>query len=234
MLFKSNILTQASGSIGGITASRNRGGMYFRARAIPTDPKTQLQLDRRANMQYASNAWNSVLDAAARAQWDTFALTATVTNALGDPIQLSGQQHYVRFATAKLLVGQPLNTDDVPTGTTIPDPAILTADDVSISGTIVTVTLGAASGTWASDPANRLLVFCSLAQDAGRRNTPRRFRYANAVAGNATPPANVTFDYAEIWDSNTAPGRLLWVKCRVLTANGLSETTLVGPATFAA
>ncbi|KKM06452.1 hypothetical protein LCGC14_1743870, partial [marine sediment metagenome] len=43
MLFKSGLITQGSGSIGGLTASHNRGGMYFRARTIPTNPATSFQ-----------------------------------------------------------------------------------------------------------------------------------------------------------------------------------------------
>jgi len=43
MKFKSPILSQASGSIAGITFSHNRGGMYVRARAVPTNPGSPQQ-----------------------------------------------------------------------------------------------------------------------------------------------------------------------------------------------
>ena len=49
MKFTSQVYTQASGSVGGLTYSHNRSGMYTRARSTPTDPASTLQLERRSN-----------------------------------------------------------------------------------------------------------------------------------------------------------------------------------------
>ena len=48
MLFKGTIGAAYSGKIGGVVASHNRGGQYFRQHVIPTDPATGLQSTMRA------------------------------------------------------------------------------------------------------------------------------------------------------------------------------------------
>lgn len=100
MLFKSGLITQASGSIGGFTAARNRAGMYFRARAKPVDPGSTLQQTMRAIMQAASIAWHQTLTEAQRTAWETYASNVPVINRLGDPIYLTGMAHYIRSRTA--------------------------------------------------------------------------------------------------------------------------------------
>jgi len=49
MKFQAGIFTpNLSGSAGGTTASRNRGGGYFRNKAVPTNPDTVFQQAARA------------------------------------------------------------------------------------------------------------------------------------------------------------------------------------------
>lgn len=101
MLFKSALLTQASGSVGGITASRNRGGMYFRARAIPVDPNTPAQATIRAILGSLVNRWINTLTIGQRNNWDVYAANVPLTGPLGDPITVSGMNHYVRANTPR-------------------------------------------------------------------------------------------------------------------------------------
>lgn len=93
MLVK-GIFTNISGSIGGVTASRNKGGQYLRARTTPINPNTPAQQTARSRFTDANQGW-SALTAAVKADWNDFAQIQTWTNALGDPIKLSGQQAYV-------------------------------------------------------------------------------------------------------------------------------------------
>ena len=96
MKFKSAIITQGSGSLGGMTLSRNKGGMYLRARAIPTNPGSSAQTLVRNAMTEASTAWADTLTQTQRDAWDNYAFNTPVTNVLGDPLTLSGQQMYNR------------------------------------------------------------------------------------------------------------------------------------------
>ncbi len=89
-------VSQMSGSVGGVTASRNRGGQYFRLRAIPTNPSTPSQESVRAIMASQSQAWADLTDAQ-RASWKAWASENPVTNALGNSISLSGHQAFVQI-----------------------------------------------------------------------------------------------------------------------------------------
>ena len=107
MLFKSALITQASGSIGGMTASRNKGGAYFRARALPTNPNTPEQQAVRGYLGTLANLWTNVLTPANRVLWDFYAFNVPVINAVGDSIQLTGQQMYIRANVPRLQAGLP-------------------------------------------------------------------------------------------------------------------------------
>lgn len=105
MKFKSAILTQASGSLGGITFSHNPGGLYMRARAIPTDPSSPKQNAVRNAMSIANDTWKNVLTVTNRLTWSNYAAATVLTDRLGDPFFLSGQQMYVRCNVPRIISG---------------------------------------------------------------------------------------------------------------------------------
>lgn len=105
MLFKSQVYTQASGSIGGITYSHNRGGMYTRGRAMPVNPNTTRQQTIRSVMGALVSAWNNTLTAAQRNGWNVYASNVLVTNRLGDQVNLSGINQYIRSNSIRLQRG---------------------------------------------------------------------------------------------------------------------------------
>lgn len=110
MKFSSPVYSQVSGSVAGLTYSHNRGGLYTRARATPTDPNSTAQQAARAAMTSAVQSWGDTLSAAQRTAWDTYALNVPVTDRLGATIYLSGQQHFLRTNVARLRGGLALAT----------------------------------------------------------------------------------------------------------------------------
>lgn len=104
MLVK-GIFTSISGSIGGTTASHNKGGQYLRARTIPTNPNTLAQQNARTSLTMANEAW-SALAQDQRDLWNAYAQIQTWSNAMGDAIQLSGQQHFVGSYTVSMAAAQ--------------------------------------------------------------------------------------------------------------------------------
>lgn len=103
-----------SGSMGGATASRNRGGQYLRQRVVPTNPGSTRQTMIRNYMSGAVTAWNSE-DAAVRAAWATYAANVPTTDSLGNTIYLTGQQMYIRGWTSGMMVSQAVAPFDAPT-----------------------------------------------------------------------------------------------------------------------
>lgn len=93
-LFKSQLATQVSGSIGGTTFAQAKGAMYMRSRGGMTNPNTTRQVQARAAFSAGIQAWNALTDAE-RDSWDGYAQAVTTTNKLGDSIHLSGQNWYL-------------------------------------------------------------------------------------------------------------------------------------------
>jgi hypothetical protein len=93
--YKSAIMTEASGSVGGLTASHNKGGAYFRARVTPVNPATPRQNYARAALSGAVSAWSNTLTAAEREAWSAYAEAVPVTNTIGSTTTLTGQQQFI-------------------------------------------------------------------------------------------------------------------------------------------
>lgn len=105
MKFKSPIISAASGSIAGATFSRNRGGMYMRARSIPVNTQTTRRDAIRAAFAAASNDWRFALTAAQRGDWTSYAEASPMTDQFGDEKILTGQQMFMRSAVLRLQMG---------------------------------------------------------------------------------------------------------------------------------
>lgn len=96
MLIKSALITEASGSIGGLTASRNKGGQYLKARFVPTNPNTELQQAARSVFAACSSGWTNDITQSQREAWNAYAAEIpNRKNALGASIQTSGQNEFV-------------------------------------------------------------------------------------------------------------------------------------------
>ena len=87
---------QASGKVGSIVFSRNRGGAYVRARSMPTQPGGQHQLKIRDAVEAASQQWRELTDNARQA-WRTWADNRPVPNRVGQMIRLQGNAAYVQL-----------------------------------------------------------------------------------------------------------------------------------------
>jgi hypothetical protein len=101
MKFTSTVYGATSGSVGGLTYSRNRGGQYTRRRALPSNPATERQGIARENMATAVAAWTNNLTIAQRTAWQSYAAATPFVDALGQQIILSGQQMFIRTSTVR-------------------------------------------------------------------------------------------------------------------------------------
>lgn len=188
MKFKSQIITQASGSIGGVTASHNSSGMYMRARSIPVNPSSVYQQAVRNALQTLSAAWNSALSSAQRNAWAVYAQAVPVVDKLGDQIYLTGLNHYVRSNVPLIQAGKTI-VDDAPT--------------VFNTGSFTPVTISASEATsqidvafdnaddWANEDDARLLVYASRPQSPSVNFFKGPFRFTDTVEGDSvTPPTS--------------------------------------------
>jgi len=183
--FKSQVITQASGSVGGITYAHNKGGLYQRARSIPTDPASARQIAMRNAMATLAVRWTQNVTATERAAWAVYAANVPIVDSLGDSIFISALAWYVKLNTLRIQASVPV----VDAG-----PTVFTTADI----TIPTQTFGAAldqivvtyfaTDAWAGEAGGYLLVYCSRPQSAGINFFKGPYRLAGKVTGAAVPP----------------------------------------------
>lgn len=188
MKFKSALVTQVSGSVGGLTGSHNQGGMYFRARSIPKNPNSPLQMEVRANLAAAAGRWSNVLDEVQREAWRTYADNVPLVDALGESRKRSGIAHYIRSQTPRVQAGL-IADDDAPTVMTL---AQLTSLAPAITDGTANLVLGfTETDEWVEAAGAGLLVYASTLQQGAINFFKGPYRYLGMIPGNvATPPVS--------------------------------------------
>ena len=225
MLFKSQLMTQASGSLGGITASRNRGGMYFRARTIPTDPATPFQIAVRAIMVNVVARWASVATQQQRDDWALYASLVTLPGPLGDPITVSGFNQFVRTNTARLHSGLPF-TFDAPTMFNLGDTGVVTFSAAEL-GSLLTINFDD-SLPWANIDDGALLMHVSRPQNETINFFKGPFRKIDPILGlTAGPPVTPANENSPF---TMTAGQRVWLKVQSTLPDGrLSAPQILGP-----
>lgn len=187
MKFKSHLVTQVSGSVGGTTYAHNRGGMYMRARSLPTNPNTAAQQAARANLAALANFWKTALDSNQRAAWSTYAQNSPVTDAFGDPLILSGQQMYIRCNSVRLRGGL-ARVDDGPTTYGLTDFTLPTIA-ISVGGETQELSYDN-TDTWATADGGGLVIQMSRYYDSTKNYFRGPYCFLDTELGNATPPTS--------------------------------------------
>ena len=100
-------VSNISGSVGGTTFARNRGGAYMRSRTVPLNPKSPSQFDVRLQFGALAQAWSADLDEAQRSSWDSYAIGTPIVNKLGQERLLSGINWFVGNNALNQAVGAP-------------------------------------------------------------------------------------------------------------------------------
>jgi len=222
MLFKSSVYTQASGSIGGITYSRNAGGMYTRGRAIPTNPNTAAQQAVKGYMSLLSQAWSNVLTSLQRGAWEAYAANVPLRNSLGDERPVSGLNQYIRSNVPRLTAGLS-RIDAGPTNYTLCGLTPPTIVSITASSSLASIAF-TNTDEWALATGGALLIFVSEPLQATINFFKGPFRYAGRVngAGTApTSPASVTIPFP------TAVGKKLFVRFAATAPDGRLSADLI-------
>jgi len=215
MKFKGTLISEASGSLAGVTFSHNRGGQYIRARAVPTNPATSFQQVIRAFMASLTAGWNSLLTGAQRDGWDQYALNVLLPDALGEPRNVGGLGMYVRSNVPRL---QALMTqiDDAPgefnLGTfQLPAIASVTAPD-ALSLTFTT------GDPWSDEDDAAMLIYGSRGNNASVNFFKGPYRFAEAILGDGTTPP--TSPVAITLPFTLVAGQRVFLQGRVTRADG--------------
>jgi len=186
MKFKSHLITEGSGSIGGLTFSHNRAGMYIRSRTVPTNPNTQRQGVVRTGLSEAQ-AWWKTMDETGKALWEQYAAATPLRDALGRELKLTGLQMFIRTHVFYAVNGLQ-NPADAPT-----EPGLAFLTPPTVSWDEATQKLKVAfdnSDNWATGPMGFLAVFCSRLQSRSRNFWRGPYQLLGTVQGAGTPPTS--------------------------------------------
>lgn len=185
MKFKSQVYTQASGSIGGITYGRNRGGMYTRGRGLVVNPNSPAQQAIRAAFGQQSGAWKDLTNSQ-REAWTTYAANTPLVGALGDPLILTGQQMFIRTNSPLVNVGMaPLSDAPTTFGLTTLDPITITpgfGDPGDVQFDFAT------DDEWCLTTGGVLFCYASLPVNPSKNFFNGPFFGIGTVLGNTTTP----------------------------------------------
>lgn len=180
--------TQISGSVGGWTGSHNAGGMYIRARTIPTNPNTPFQQAVRGIVAQLSNLWVDTLTLAQREAWKTYAENVEVQGPLGDSITLNALNMYQRSNVARIQSGA-ARVDDAPVIFNVGDftnPSFAldeAADEIDVTF--------ADTDAWANEDDARMIVYASRPVATSINFFKGPYRLAGTIDGDAiTPPTS--------------------------------------------
>jgi hypothetical protein len=213
--------SQRSGALGGVVFSRNRFGPYVRARSVPVQPQTALQVAVRVAMSDLSEAWEYTLTQDQRDQWDWYGSNTEWVGPLGEPHKLTGKMHYLRSNVPRILVGLD-QIDDGPIYTGLP------AGDTqfTLSGSVATQQLTAtfrSTSTWVGRDGAGLLIYMGVPKNASVKFFNGPWRFAHLIEGDSgSPPTSPVAAIAVPWPVGL--GQHIWGYSRVSREDGrLSE-----------
>jgi hypothetical protein len=187
MKFKSQVYTQTSGSIGGITYAHNQGGLYTRNRSIPINPNSPQQATVRNQVSALTARWVGVLTAAQRAAWDLFAFNVPIIGVLGDPVLVSGLNWYVKINVQRVQSG--LTRIDTAPG--IFALALLTAPSFTVSAAADTAAVTFDNtDAWAGEIGGALITYFSRPVTQSINYFKGPYRFAANIAGAVSPPTS--------------------------------------------
>jgi hypothetical protein len=227
MLIKSTLIAEGSGSLAGAVWSHNRGGQYLRQRVVPTDPATERQITLRNAMSTLSNYWTDILTPTLRETWNLYASNVVMHNALGDPIYLTGQQHFLRanlpriqasiviIATAPAIFD--LGTYSMPS-----------INEISAGTATIKIAFSNTDGWCGQDGFG--LVYAGRPQNPSIGFFKGPFRYAGKIVGAVVPPTSPqTFPFP----FPLAITQIAWAHLRIIQTDGrLSPKIILGPETI--
>lgn len=206
MKFKSEIVTSASGSIGGVSYQKSRGGLVRQAKPRNTNSNSPQQRSIRNVFASLAWSWNNALSDLERATWTNYAHLTPITGKLGDPLVLSGSKMFVRYNTLRVGAGLTiLNSGPTEPGLT---PLIINKAEAHTGFPFLQI-LFDVSLPWATAVGGFMTIQTTRFLPQARNSFSGGTRTLTTVLGAATPIANETIEGANAFGqvvNTTRPG----------------------------
>jgi hypothetical protein len=210
----SDVVSEARGSIGGTTFSRNRAGAIARKRTKPVNTQTTFRDAVRALFGSISQQWRE-LTPAQRDNWDTMAPEYQAINALGENFTYTGSQLFQKLNSSLQLAGlagitavsAPQEVNANPT----------TGFDADINGPAFDVELSAAIPV-----GSHLVVEATPLISAGIKNVANKFKQIKVMDTADGASLDVNADYIARYGQGIAgmvEGDVFYIRTTVVMDN---------------
>lgn len=209
-------IVQMLGSIAGTVFARNAAGNYARAKTTPVNPNTEHQQAARSAITVLTEYWRETCSAAQREAWETYAAAVDMTNRLGESINLSGFQQFIRSNSILAQQGQTIVAAG-PTELAIPaqDP---TFEIAASAGTqVITVTYDDTL-TWCDEDGGFMWLSQGRPQNVTRNFFAGPYRMGVGVEGDSVTPPTSPEAFAAIF--TLIEGQKVWLKARIQREDG--------------
>lgn len=208
--------TAGSGSIGGVTYSRNRGGAYARARVIPVNPGTPFQSAVRGLLAQLTSLWQTALTAVQREAWDTYALNVPLPGPLGEPRNVGGLGMYIRSNVGRLQALMP-RVDTAPVIQNLGDYTPPSVISVTAAGPLISIGFEPLDD-WANEDDAAMLLYTSRGRPPTTNYFKGPYRFAGKIDGDAITPE--TSPFALVGAFSVAVGNKTFIRAVVTRADG--------------
>lgn len=197
-LFASQLITAASGSVGGLTFLPTHSGLALRGKVVPVNPSSPQQETIRAALTYLANYWTESLTESERHAWGLYALHTPRPNRLGKLINLGGLPTWVRCQLPRLLAGLDFSAR-APITYTVESFAPITPLTVASIGQKLIFAFDT-TDDWVREQFAAMLIFISRPQNQSHNALNVSYRFAAKLDGSPflppTSPANVSLPFA--------------------------------------
>lgn len=214
-------ITNISGKAGGTIYANNKGGAYMKNFAVPSNPRSTLQQERRSTFGSLSSMWRSLTEGERNA-WEAASQDFPRRNHFGDVYYLSGNSLFQGFNSNLALIG--LNAK---TSAPIKE-EIQHLEDLSLtsefSGTPVAYSLTIGMTFGPESPTNTTYaVFVSPPLSAGISNAKKRMRFLTTItAGVGGNTLNITTAYTAKFGT-PAEGAKIFCEIKAIDKNNGSS-----------
>ncbi|MBA7645086.1 hypothetical protein ES703_52839 [subsurface metagenome] len=213
---------QRSGSIGGTVWSRNRFGAYARNRSVPVNPNTDRQVGVRNIVKALTIAWQNVLTQVQRDAWDEYAANIDWLNRLGQSVNLTGLNHYLRSNTPRMQVAM-ARLDAAPVIFNLATAELALGATGQEAGQTITLTFDAAAA-WTSEAGGFQAFYMGIPKNASIKFFGGPWRLLDGQFGQDAPNGEPASPRVVAAPWPIAEGQRIWVRSRIGRADGrLSE-----------
>lgn len=225
MLFESEFIGRASGSVGSLVFSHNAGGPYIRSKGMTTNPNTPQQQTVRALLAQLTSLWVNTLSLGDRQKWIDYAANVQVPNRLGAMRNVSGLNMYIRSNVPLIQAGF-ARQDVAPAIFDLGDFTAPTA--IADAPSLVLAVSFAGTDEWVGEDDAGMLIYISRQQNRSINFFKGPYQFAGSIDGDATtPPTSPVLIPAPF--AMTDGNRVFW-RAQVIRADGRLSADVKLPA----